>query len=183
MAWLKWYEIIKKALMVIVLIAVIFIAYQYPTQISKILSGFEIDHTSGVINRELEMSVDGVISKSIIGSNRFWGMINIGNLEIKVDKDFPILLNDMDNIQALINFPDEGVEFTNIGIIYTDHTLSKIMILKNDESSDFSSNRSGAFGSNDGAIIYVSSVYEDDIIGSINNMLKETYFKSLEITR
>jgi hypothetical protein len=29
MAWLKWYEIIKKALMVIVLIALIFIWYGY----------------------------------------------------------------------------------------------------------------------------------------------------------
>jgi hypothetical protein len=57
--------------MVIVLIAVIFIAYQYPTQISKILSGFEIDHTSGVINRELEISVDGVISKLIVRQTKF----------------------------------------------------------------------------------------------------------------
>ena len=174
MTWLKWYEIIKNALIGTIIIAVIISVYQFPTSVDKSLPGAEIDHKSGLINRELEINIDGVISKGIIGKNRFWGMINIGDLEIKVDKDFPILLNDMDNIQALIKWPDVGLDFTNIGMIYTDDSLSEIMILMH---------KDGFFSSNQGAIIYVSSKSEDDVISSINNMLKETFFKVLEIKR
>ena len=174
MAWLKWYEIIKNALIGTILIAVIILVYQFPSSVDKSLLGAEIDHKSGLINRELEINIDGVISKRIIGKNRFWGMINIGDLDIKVDKDFPILLSDMDNTQALIKWPDVGIDFTNIGIIYTDDSLSEIMILMH---------KDGFFSSNQGAIIYVSSKSEDDIILSTNNMLKETFFRVLEIKR
>lgn len=155
--------------------------YQYPRPHSDVISGHEYDHVRGLIVEEIDIEIDGRISKRLFGKDLFTGSIKIGDFESISDKNYPIYLDDKYQSQYLIQWPEQGLEIINYGIYYTNEDLSEIIILKYERKENNNGDMGGSFGNLEGSIIYGPSTSKDELMDGILSMIQNTYFKNLKI--
>ena len=181
MRYLNFYNFIKISLIVGFLILVSLFIYQYPRPHSDVISGHEYDHVNGLIVEDIEIEIDGSISKQLFGKDFFIGSIKIGEFEFTSDKEYPIYLDDKNKTRHLIKRPEQGLEIINYGSYYTNKDLSEIIILKYERKENNNGEMGGSFGNLEGSIIYGPSATKEDLMDGISSMIQNTYFKNIKI--
>ena len=181
MRYLDFYNFIKISLIIGLLILGSLFIYQYPRPHNDTISALEYDHVSGLIVEEIDIEIDGRISKRLFGKDLFTGSIKIGEFEYNSDKNYPIYLDDKYQSQYLIQWPEQGLEIVNYGIYYTNEDLSQIIILKYERKENNVGEIGGTFGNLEGSIIYGPSTTKEDLMDGISSMIQNTYFKNLKI--
>lgn len=166
----------------ILILASIYI-YQYPRPHSDVISGLEYDHVRGLIVEEIEIEIEGSISKRLFGKDFFIGSIKIDEFEFNFDKGNFLYLDYKDFYQSLTQFTpfEQGVyigDMISYGAIYTNDNLSEVIIIKYERKGD---GGGGSFSSYDGSIVYGPSKTKKDIMDGITSLIKNTFFEDLKI--
>lgn len=162
-----------------VIIAIVIIAivvYQYPKAIHREMTGYEISHCEDIPEIERTIVLDGWMKNNLFSNDQFRGKILIDEVEIQVNNYIEITHKEFGEMVYSIN--DNG-DYESFGMFYASKDLSNIMILVNEKYERGAS----SFSIDEGSILIAPADTVEEAIASANKMLLGTNFTNIHITK
>lgn len=169
----KDYTLVKRVVLIVMVPFVLFQIYQYPHKYDHVLPCYEVELETGQILETDVMGISGVIANKVFGKSEFWGNISIGEKKLQVSYRNPIVLAEKDNPSFMLHQEEENKPYGMFGYIYSDSSLSQLIIMKFNEK-----NGSQQFGSGTGSMIIGTNSNQEDIIKNVNELLRDTRHNS-----